>query len=118
MDGMKTIVALAAALLALAPCLVRGADVFVQAESFTSFHDIELETIRVYNGIVLIGLDAAGEWAEFQIAPPAFGTYTLMMRCWGTVNQPYLFRLVTRPVQGEEPQTRTLSFVGRGSCGS
>ena len=118
MENMRKIIALAAAALVVAPCLADATDVIVQAESFTDSHDIAFESIRVYNNIVLVGLDSAGEWAEFQIAAPAFGTYTLMMRCWGTLNVPYLFRLVTRPVQGEDPQTRTLSFVGQGSCGS
>ena len=115
---MKRFVVITAALLALAPCLVRGAEVFVQAENYTASYNIMPENIRVYNGIVLVGIDYADEWAEFQVSPPAFGTYTLMMRCWGNPNVPYLFHLVTRPVQGEEPETRTLSFVGRGSCGS
>jgi len=115
---MKKVIVIAAALLALAPCLVRGATVIVQAETFTGSYNIMPDNIHVYNSIVLIGLDYADEWAEFRISPPAFGTYNLWMRCWGTLNQPYLFQLVTRPVQGEEPEIRTLSFVGRGSCGS
>jgi hypothetical protein len=115
---MKKAILIGFALLALAPCPVRGADVIVQAESYTGSYNVMPENIRVYNSIVLVGIDYADEWAEFQVVPPAFGTYNLWMRCWGTQNVPYLFHLVTRPVQGEEPETRTLSFVGRGSCGS
>jgi len=115
---MKKLIALAVAVLALFPCLVRGAEVYVQAENFTASYNIMPESIRSYNSIVLVGLDYADEWAEFQVAAPAFGTYILWMRCWGNPNVPYLFHLVTRPIHGEEPEIRTLSFVGKGSCGS
>jgi len=114
---MKKLVALAVAVIALSPCPARAIDVYVQAESFTSSFDSMPENIRAYNGS-LLGLDYAGEWAEFQVPASAFGTYLLSMRCWGNENAPYLFHLVTRPVAGEEPQTITLSFAGRGYCGS
>lgn len=114
---MKKLVALAAAVIALSPCLARAADAYVQAESFTDSYDIMPETIRAFE-TALLGLDYPGEWAEFAVPAAGFGTYALSMRCWGNLNSPYLFHLVTRPVQGEEMQTITLSFVGKGYCGS
>ncbi|MFA4947795.1 MAG: hypothetical protein WC674_04700 [Candidatus Krumholzibacteriia bacterium] len=114
---MKKLVALVFAVLILAPSLARAIDVFVQAEDFTSSNNIMPENIRAYNS-ALLGLDYEGEWAEFQVPASGFGTYLLSMRCWGNLNSPYLFHLVTKPVQGEDPQTITLSFAGKGYCGS
>ncbi len=117
MDGMKKLIALAAAVIVLSPCLARAIDVYVQAESFTSSSNISYENIRAYE-TVLLGLDYPGEWAEFQVPASGFGTYLLSMRCWGNLGSPYLFHLVTKPVAGEEPQTIALSFAGKGYCGS
>ena len=114
---MKKLVALAAAVIVLSPCPARAIDVYVQAERFTSSYNIMPENIRAYE-TALLGLDYPGEWAEFQVPVTGFGTYLLSMRCWGNLNSPYLFHLVTKPVQGEDPQTITLSFAGKGYCGS
>jgi hypothetical protein len=113
---MNKLIALVAAVLVLIPSLARGVIVTVQAEDFTSSYNICPETIRADGGS-LLGLDCAGEWAEFQVAAPTFGTYMVSMRCWGNLNSPYLFHLVTKPVHGEDPQTITLSYVGKGYCG-
>ena len=114
---MKRIVVFAAALLALPPCAALAVDVYVQAESRTSSYNIMPDAITD-NGLVLMGIDFEGEWAEFQVAAPQYGTYTVTMRCWGDLNVPYVFELVTRPVCGEDPQAFTLSYIGKGSCGS
>jgi hypothetical protein len=113
---MKRLVAFAVAVM-LAPCLAGATDVYVQAESFTDFNNIMPENIRAYNGS-LLGLDYPGEWAEFQVSVSTFGTYLLSVRVWGEANTPYLFHLKTRPIRGEDPQTITISFAGRGYCGS
>ena len=112
---MKKLIALVAVLL-LAPSLARGVDVFIQAEDFTSSYNVMPENIRADGG-ALLGLDYAGEWAGFQIAAAAFGTYTVTMRCWGNLNVPYHFHLHILPVQGEEPQSIEISYVGKGNCG-
>jgi len=112
---MKKLIALVAVLL-LAPSLARGVDVFIQAEDFTSSYNVMPENIRADGG-ALLGLDYAGEWAGFQIAAAAFGTYTVTMRCWGNLNVPYHFHLHILPVQGEEPQSIEISYTGKGYCG-
>ncbi len=114
---MKKIVALAAALLILSPGLVRAVDVDVQAEDFTNSYNIEPEIIRADGGS-LLGLDYPGEWAEFHFAASTFGTYTVMLRCWGNANVPYHFHLAIMPVQGEDPQTIEISYIGKGFCGA
>ena len=113
---MKKLIALVAAVLIFAPSLALGVDVSVQAEDFTSSYNIMPENIRGEGG-ALLGLDYAGEWAEFQVAAATFGTYTVTMRCWGNLNVPYHFHLVTLPVQGEDSQTIEISYIGRGFCG-
>ena len=113
---MRKLVALVAAVIVLSPCLARAIDVYVQAEDFTSSNNIMPENIRADGG-ALLGLDYAGEWAGFQIAAAAFGTYTVTMRCWGNLNVPYHFHLAILPVQGEEPQLIEISYVGKGNCG-
>jgi hypothetical protein len=114
---MKYFIALIAAAIVALPCAARAADVFVQAESFVNSHNVEPEEIRGEGG-VLLGLDSPGEWAEFQVVVPTFGTYAVTMRCWGAVNVPYHFRIAMLPVHGEDdPETIDVSFTGKGNCG-
>jgi len=114
---MKKLIAIVTAALILAPSLARAATVSVQAEDFVHSYNILPEAIRADGG-VLMGLDAAGEWADFQLAAAGFGTYQVTMRCWGNLGVPYHFHLVTVPVQGEDPQTIEFSYVGKGNCGA
>ena len=114
---MRKLRALVALTIILAPCLARAEDVSVQAEDFFNSYNIELEAIRADGG-TLKGLDYAGEWAEFYLLAPAFGTYGVTIRCWGNLNVPYHFHLVTLPLEGQDPQTIEFSYWGKGSCGS
>jgi hypothetical protein len=115
-DAMKKLVVIAAAILFLSPGFARAIDVYVQAEDFTSSNNIMPENIRADGGS-LLGLDYAGEWAEFQVAAATFGTYAVTMRCWGNLNVPYHFHLAILPVQGGEPQQIEISYIGKGFCG-
>jgi hypothetical protein len=117
LDHMKKLITLAAVMILLSPCASRGASVSIQAEDFTGSYNIMPEAIRAEGGS-LIGLDYAGEWATFQIAASPFGTYTVTMRCWGNLNVPYHFQLVTLPVHGEkDPETIDITYTGKGYCG-
>jgi hypothetical protein len=113
---MKALFVLVAALIVLSPA-ARAIDVFVQAEDFTSSNNVCPESIRADGG-ALLGLDCAGEWAQFQIAAATFGTYTVTLRCWGNLNVPYHFHLAVMPVQGEDPEIIEISYIGRGTCGA
>ena len=114
-DAMKKLIALAAVVF-LVPSLAYGVTVTVQAEDFTNSHNIMPENIRGEGG-ALIGLDYAGEWAEFRVSASPFGTYTVTMRCWGDENVPYRFLLATYPARGEDLETIEISYTGRGYCG-
>jgi hypothetical protein len=113
---MKRLIAIVACIIVVSPSIARAIDVRVEAEDFTSSYNIQPENIRADGG-ALKGLDWEGEWAEFQVAAAAFGTYTVTLRCWGNANVPYHFHLVTLPVQGEDPQTIEISYIGLGNCG-
>jgi hypothetical protein len=114
---MRKLVLFAAAAVLLCPRVAGAVSVYVEAESFVQSYNIEPENVRA-DGTVLRGLDYPGEWAEYQAAFTAFGTYAFTMRCWGNLNALYSFRLTTMPTQGEEPQTFNLNYIGRGTCGS
>jgi hypothetical protein len=114
---MKRLCALIALTIILTPCLARAESVSVQAEDFFDSYNVELEAIRADGG-ALKGLDYAGEWADFYLQAPAFGTYAVTIRCWGDLNVPYHFHLVTLPLQGEDPQTIEFTYWGKGLCGS
>lgn len=113
---MKKLIALVSALIVLSPFPARAIDVFVQAEDFTTSNNIMPDNIHADGG-ALMGLDYAGEWAQFQVAAATFGTYTVTMRCWGNLNVPYHFHLHIMPVFGEEPQSIEISYTGKGYCG-
>jgi hypothetical protein len=113
---VKKLIALAAAIIVMSPCFARAVDVSVQAEDFTSSYNVMPESIHASGG-ALIGLDYAGEWAAFQVSAASFGTYTVTLRCWGNLNVPYHFHLMTLPVRGEDPQTIEISYTGKGNCG-
>ncbi|MCX5752159.1 MAG: hypothetical protein NTW97_00795 [Candidatus Krumholzibacteria bacterium] len=114
---MKKLIALAAAIIFLSPCIARAIDVSVQAEDFTDSYNIMPESIHADGGS-LIGLDWAGEWAQFQVSAATFGTYAVSLRCWGNANVPYHFHLITLPVRGEDPQTIEINYIGKGTCGA
>lgn len=112
----KIVVFISAAFI-LAPCLAHTATNTVQAENFIGSYNILPDAIAASSG-VLVGLDAAGEWAQFQLFTAEFGTFSVTMRCWGTLNVPYRFNLVSVPDEGESEQTIQLSYTGKGSCGA
>jgi hypothetical protein len=114
---MQKLIIFVSAAFILAPCLAYAATNTVQAENFTQSYNILPDDI-VANGGVLVGLDAAGEWAQFQLFTAEFGTFSVTMRCWGTLNVPYRFNLVTVPAEGEIQQTIQLNYTGKGSCGA
>ena len=114
---MKKLIASIAIAFIFVPCLASAVSNIIQAENFTQSHNIAPEEIATGTG-VLVGLDAAGEWVEFQLFTSEFGTYSVTMKCWGTLNVPYKFNLVTVPPEGQSSQTIQLNFTGKGSCGS
>ena len=114
---MKKARAFVAAVALFAPCLASAASFTIQAENFAQSYNILPEDIAGATG-ALTGLDAAGEWAQFQFYTSMFGTYSVAMRCWGTYNVPYKFNLVTIPAGGGSAQTIHLNFTGKGSCGA
>ncbi|MGD1048277.1 MAG: hypothetical protein ABR899_05940 [Candidatus Krumholzibacteriaceae bacterium] len=113
---MKKITVLAAALMMLVPCVALGAEALVQASTYLLSHDIAFDPITRANSI-LNGLDYPGEWVTYQLPALPFGTYSVNLKVWGEAGVQYHLELVTMPVQGGEPQTIDLDFVGLGvSC--
>jgi hypothetical protein len=115
---MRMTIAIAAAILLLAPSLASAADVYVQAEDYVYAYDIGYYPITTSGGL-LYGVDTVGEWVQYELPGALYGTYTVTMRCWGDPNVPYVLQLVTLPSDPEDvPQAITLEFIGKGSCGS
>lgn len=110
---MKRFVVIAFLLSLAAAPPSRSASVYTQAESFVAYNEIQYTAISVYSTL-LRGLDYPGEWVEYRVSAPAYGTYTVQLRCWGELNVDYHLHLVTLPVAGEEPQTIDIDFTGLG----
>ena len=113
---MKSIAAIVAAAMLLAPSAGHAVAIYVQAEDFLSSYNVLPEEIRA-DGTVLKGLDCAEEWTEYELMVPTFGTYMIQMRCWGNLNVPYRFDLIALGGDGST-QTIQFSYTGKGSCGS
>ena len=63
--------------------------------------------------LTYIGLDAAGEWAEYDVPVAAFGHYTFLFKCRGDFGVGYNFQLIFSLESGAK-ETVNFSFVGMG----
>jgi hypothetical protein len=112
---MKAIAAILALLLACCPTASRAEKVTIQAESYSSSLNLDWDSIRSFGGR-LYGLGAPGEWTQYTFTMSAFGTYGVMMLCWGELNTQYSLSLTYYDDAGLGEQTIYFSFTGRGDC--
>jgi len=108
-------------ILMLLPAAVTPATLKIEAENFTSSHDIAIESIRLYpytgcsGGAMLVGLDYPGEWVEYTIFISAFGIYAPSIQCRGDIGQAYSLSMDITPSGEAGPiQTIKFSFNGNG----
>jgi hypothetical protein len=98
-------------------CAAKG--ITIETEAFVAQNNTGGQMVRSLalsgcsNGYALIGLDAAGEWAEYDAAVENFGHYTFLMKCRGDSGVEYGFQLVFTLGSGAE-ETVDFSFVGLG----
>ena len=98
-------------------CAAKG--ISIEAESFTSYNDAGGQPLQSVvlsgcsGGYGLIGLDAAGEWAEYDVTIAAFGHYTFLIKARGDSGVTYGFQLVFTLTSGAE-ESVDFSFVGSG----
>ncbi|UCH82736.1 MAG: hypothetical protein JSW50_09665 [Candidatus Latescibacterota bacterium] len=103
-----------------APTLSAAGRIMIEAESFTAHNDTGgqlLQSIALSGcsgGYALIGLDADGEWATYDVSVAEFGYYSFLIKCRGEFNVAYNFQLVFTPVESGEAQTVDFEFVGMG----
>lgn len=96
------------------PDPIRAATITVEAEDFIAFYESgQYDLINEYLNR-LVGLDYPGEWTEYEMNVPAFGTYSIIMLCWGDYNVPYHLRLYVTPALGGDTQTIDFEFLGKG----
>lgn len=102
-------------------CLVSmplsAAQITVEAEHFTAFHDITFNPIEQYTVgmyVTLRGPDFPGEWVEYALPVSEFGSYSFSMICWGDLGITYTFNVYFVPDSGGETQSITTSFTGTG----
>jgi len=116
---MKALLSLA--ILILLPATVTPATIKLEAENFTSSHDIAIESIRLYpyngcsGGAMLVGLDYPGEWVKYTISITAFGIYSPSIVSRGDIGQKYSLSMEITPSGEAGPiQTINFSFNGKG----
>jgi hypothetical protein len=115
---MKRTVAISLVVLVCAATSTSAIDLSIEAEAFRYAHDIANDRIAA-NGTLLFGLDSPGEWTQYELSTSSFGTFGVVMRCWGDINVPYHLQLLVLPSEGEgDPQMVDFNFIGKGSCGS
>jgi hypothetical protein len=96
---------------------VWAATIMVEAEDFVDFYESgQYDLIHEYLNR-LEGLDYPGEWTEYDMHVPAFGTYSIVLLCWGDYNVPYHLRLHVTPALGGDAQTIDIEFLGKGCFG-
>ena len=98
-------------------CAAKG--ITIEAEAFTAHNDAGGQMVQSLllsgcsGGYALIGLDAAGEWTEYDVTVTGFGHYTFLIKCRGDFGVEYGFRLVFTLESGAE-ETVDFLFVGMG----
>lgn len=112
---MRTLSVALAVLVACGAGTVRADKITIQAESYSSSHNIDLDAIRAVGG-TLYGLGYPGEWTQYTFDARAFGVYEALMLCWGELNVQYTLRLAIHDGSGVGDQTITFSFTGKGDC--
>ncbi len=94
--------------------------ILIEAENYTTCNEVGDEVIHKVilagcsNGSVLVGLDYADEWTQYQLPLTEFGKFTVFIHCRGDSAVPFRFRLVLTGSESGNTQTRELSFAGLG----
>lgn len=118
---MKRNILLALIALMLSSSPLSSATIKVEAETFTSYYDLEYELIRsaagpsCSGGYMLVGLDYPNEWVKYEISVSSFGVYNANLMVRGDLNQPYSLRMeVTSNNINDNPQSVDFNFRGNG----
>lgn len=104
----------------MAPSPVWSKTVLIEAEDYTTSHNITGEAIEVFpgsgcsGGYFLVGLDYAGEWTEYDVAVTDFGYYALAIKCRGDLNHYYAFRLTFTSAEAGTEESVDFNFTGNG----
>lgn len=112
---MKAIAAILVLILACRPEAAQAVKITVQAETYSSSHNVDWDAIRSIGGR-LYGLGAAGEWTQYTFTTGDFGVYEVLMLCWGELNMPYSLSLTVYDGSVIGNQTIYFSFTGKGDC--
>ena len=94
--------------------------VLVDNEDFTDSHDLAFDSIHTlvssscHGGFMLVGLDYAGEWVEYDLTISSFGSWATGLVCRGDSSVHYTLQLkVTGTVSGAS-QTIDIVYNGLG----
>jgi hypothetical protein len=108
-------------LIALVPAgEARSQRVTIEAESYTAYSETggaQIQPIVLSGcsgGYFLYGLDAPGEWVQYDYAANREGLFSCSIKCRGTLNRSYSFRAVFTPVAGGDARTVNFNFIGEG----
>jgi hypothetical protein len=106
-------------LITLTPVALFAQPLTIEAEDYTRFSDVggtPITTVPLSGcsgGYILIGLDSAGEWTQYDVSIGSFGYYSLGFTCRGDFAE-YSFRLVLTPIGPGSVQTVEFTFMGQG----
>jgi hypothetical protein len=112
----------AAVLAALIPVVAAAQtpSIEIENEDYTAFYDVGGTLMREVilsgcsGGYILIGLDSPGEWAQYNVSPPAGGYYSFVLTARGDYGVRYGFKLTFTPTGPGTSQTVEFSFTGQG----
>jgi len=108
------------AIVAVATTATANAErVQIEAEDFTASHDILFEPIRKLDapdcsgGYMLVGLDCADEWTEYDLTISSLGTWVATMKCRGDYLLTYTFRLTFTANRSGDNFSIDMTYVGQ-----
>jgi hypothetical protein len=92
--------------------------ILITASEYTDSLELGGEPIGTNLMGWMIGLDYPGEWVEYDIEPPSFGTYEIRMSLRGADSVQYHLELTVTEVLTGEEQVIPFDFTGAGfsSC--
>jgi hypothetical protein len=109
---------LVATVVGLAPHAVRAETVIVQSENYTVAYELLYSPIQIVSeagcggGYKLMGLDAPGEWVEYDLTISAFGSWSTFLVCRGDTGVNYHLQLTLTGKGSGFSQTIDINFVG------
>ena len=109
-----------AALMTAAPLPAGGVRVLIELEDYSASLNVGgtplfvVQETACTGGALLKGLDAPGDWAEYELSAGPLGSWVMAIRVRGDDDVRYFFDVTFTGARTGTTQSITVEFVGQG----